>query len=480
MPNPELTSPARPLQPPPLCDQDAEEACLGVALGRPGLMDAVGPLTEHDFTFTRYAAAWRLASLIRESGRAVSALTVGSAIRAGEIAAGESDSGASAVLNDIALIAPMREVDARAAGERLRELTMRRRIAWLHLQAGTDAGDPIPGEAPADLISRALEALTELQADAVPPPENTPADDLDRILARADNAASDTALTIRAGLSDLDRMIGGFRAGELHIIGARPGMGKTIVGANIALNAAIEGDGALYFSLEVVGEQLRSRILCDLALHDGHEIWTRSLRQGSIPRALMPPLIKARYRLEELPLAIEDRRGITLAEMGARARQERARLKRNGKDLSIIVVDYLTLIQPADRYRGNKVAEVTELSRGLKILAGEMGVPVLAMCQLNRNTDNRNNADNRPRLSDLRESGSIEQDADSVTLLFREEYYVQQTRPAMKGTDAYAAWEAKYAEVRDRLEMIVAKNREGETGTIEAKVIARCSAVRDA
>jgi len=458
---------------PALEDVACEEACIAVAMTRPDLVDALGALQPSDFTHEFRSVAWSVCVELRNQGGKVSVLTVASVMH-GDVA------GYRAALNEIALSAPRDEAAARACADRVRDLALRRKLVTVFDTCIHNVGLDEVENPPAAIMAEAIDHLSGMVADTMPGGEGSAAADLDRILERAQSTKDDRTLKVMSGLSDWDSMIGGFRAGELHIIGARPGMGKTIVGANVAVNAAEAGHGALYFSMEVNREQLATRVLCDMVHRGGHELWTRTLRSGDIPRNLMNPLIEARYRLEELPFLIDGTRGLTLAEIGARARAARRDLRRTGKDLSLIVVDYMTLIQPADRYKGNKVAEVTELSRGLKILAGEMDLPVVALCQLNRNTDNRNNADNRPRLSDLRESGSIEQDADSVTLLFREEYYVQQKRPALKGGDAYALWEAQYVEVRDRLEMIVAKNREGETGTLETRVIARCSAVRDA
>lgn len=446
-----------------------EEACLGIAMGRPDLIDAMGVVTEADFYHEGFAATWRNIEVLRATGRVVSPLTVATFYKPAHEAAAE--------LNALAVLAPRTPHGAKAAGEELRRLRERRQLMEFGQAVFNDAAEDA-ADTPAAMIVRASARLQEIVPPA--PSVSSVSAELDRILDRAEDASRDPSVRVLSGLTDWDNRIGGMRAGELHIIGARPGMGKTIVGANIGVNVALEGKGALYFSMEVTREQLMQRILCDLVERGGHELWTRSLRAGNIMHNLLRPLIKAREVYDTLPLIIEEQRGMTLAEIAIKARMVRRDLRVQGRDLEIIVVDYMTLIQPADRYKGNKVAEVTELSRGLKILAGELGIPIIALCQLNRNTESRDNKDSKPRLSDLRESGSIEQDADSVTLLFREEYYVLLSEPSLKGTDAYAHWQAKMIEVRDRLELIVAKNREGETGTVECKVLARCSAVRDA
>ena len=462
-------------------DMDVEEAVIGVALAKPELIDELGSIQEEDFFAAWHRRVWALIEIALESGRQPSALTVISELRALR-AQGHlehmPDESFERDLNEIAILGSLvRPSEARAAGDCLRSLSQRRSLIAT-LDAGmNDARAAMLDDNPAAVAARIIDAV-----QAVSPVQDntkTRAEELDAILARAERAEADTGLKVYTGLDCIDDKIGGYRAGELHIIGARPGMGKTIVGANIALNAAERGQGALYFSIEMSSSQLSARVLCDMVHRSGHELWTNSVRKGSIPRNLMKPLIDARYKLEEMPFNVIDKRGITLAEMSMVARDCRRQMQKAGTDLSLIVVDYMTLIQPSDRYKGNKVAEVTELSRGLKIMAGDLNIPVVALCQLNRNTEARGNVDNRPRLSDLRESGSIEQDADTISLLFREEYYVGLREPSNKGDEGYAKWQADMAECRDRLEINLAKNRDGETGILEARILARCSAVRD-
>lgn len=460
------------------CNGEAEQALLAAVMFNPALADDFTFLRPDDFFWQAHIAVYALILDMRARGEAIHPIPLGLALadNPGWEAIGE---GAVEYLQRIVTESdPMPRNWVKGLAGTIQRLARQRDMIMVGEKIQNDAFTLPVGDTLAAMQSRAINALQ----DVIPAIEtaSTVAAELDRILDRAEDANRDKSLRVASGLTDWDRRIGKMRAGELHIIGARPGMGKTIVGANMAVNVALEGQGALYFSMEITREQLMGRILCDLVERGGHELWTRSLRAGNIMPTLLRPLIKAREIYDSLPLIIEEQRGLTLAEIAAKARLARKELRAKGCDLELIVVDYMTLIQPADRYKGNKVAEVTELSRGLKILAGEMGIPVVALCQLNRNTESRDNKDSKPRLSDLRESGSIEQDADSVTLLFREEYYVLLSEPGLKGTDAYAHWEAKLLEVRDRLEMIVAKNREGETGTVEVRVLARCSAVRDA
>lgn len=463
-------------------DVDVEETVIGIALAKPELMDDLGAIREEDFFCAWHRRVWCLIEMALEAGRRPSALTVIAELRelrAEGITQHMPDEAYERDLNEIAVLAGLcHPSEARAAGDMLRHLAQRRQLIAT-LDAGmNDARGALSNEPATALASRIIDAVQSV----TPQPSTTASrrEMLDRILSRAERADADTGLKVLSGLEVWDEKVGAMRPGELHIVGARTGMGKTIYGANVALNAAERGQGALYFSMEMSAEQLSARVLCDMVHRMGHELWTNSVRKGNIPRQFMKPMIDASDALLKLPLVINDRRGLTLADMGMAARECRRDLQKDGFDLSLIVVDYMTLIQPSDRYKGNKVAEVTELSRGLKIMAGELGIPIVALNQLNRNTEARGNADNRPRMADLRESGAIEQDADTISLLFREEYYIKAKEPALKGTQAYAMWEAELLECRDRLEINLVKNRDGETGVLEARVIARCSAMRDA
>ena len=338
-------------------DVDVEEAVLGVILAKPDYLDALGRIEEDDFFCTWHGAVFYIAECLRADGRSVSALSVISelrSLRAQGITDHIPDGDYDLDLNEIAICAPRNPDWAKAAGESLRSLAQRRRLIAA-LEAGQlDTIGAKAGETPLSLAARVVEAVQAV----IPQPETkaTKSQILNRVLERAERAEADTSLKVYSGLSEWDAKIGGMRPGELHIIGARPGMGKTIVGANFALSVAETGQGSLYASMEMSSEQLSSRVLCDMVHRGGQELWTRSLRKGSIPPYLMQPLIDASDRLEGLPLIIDDRRGLTLQEIGLAAQASRRDLKKQGRDLALIVIDYMTLIQPSDRYKGNKVA----------------------------------------------------------------------------------------------------------------------------
>ncbi|WP_439813756.1 replicative DNA helicase [Zavarzinia sp. CC-PAN008] len=274
---------------------------------------------------------------------------------------------------------------------------------------------------------------------------------------------------VNTGLDDLNRMLGGLHPSDLIILAGRPGMGKTALAANIGFNAAnarrkalangvepeLALDGAVvgFFSLEMSSEQLATRMLAD---HSG--ITTERIRRGQLGREDFVRLVESASEIEQTPFFIDATPGISMPTLRNRAR----RLKRT-QGLGLIVVDYLQLIEGKGR-GDNRVQEISEISRGLKILAKELNVPVLALSQLSRKPEERD--DKRPQLADLRESGSIEQDADLVLFVYRDEYYLQRKEPPA-GTAEHAAWQAEMDKVHNIAEVLVAKNRHGPTGKVE-------------
>ncbi len=271
------------------------------------------------------------------------------------------------------------------------------------------------------------------------------------------------------GLTDLDHKLGGLQRSDLIILAGRPSMGKTALATNIAYNVAKaykneqDADGSLktidggivgFFSLEMSSEQLATRILAEQA-----EISSEKIRRGMIDEHEFRKLSEVAAEMSRIPLFIDQTGGITVAQLSARARK----LKRQ-HGLDLLVVDYLQLLSGSKRGDTNRVQEITEITTGLKALAKELVVPIIALSQLSRQVENRE--DKRPQLSDLRESGSIEQDADVVMFVFREEYYIERTKPA-EGTPEFSDWMAKMSLASGRAEVIIGKQRHGPVGTVE-------------
>ena len=263
---------------------------------------------------------------------------------------------------------------------------------------------------------------------------------------------------VPTGLVDLDDRLGGLHKSDLVIIAGRPSMGKTALATNIAFNAAkkIQEDGKksciAFFSLEMSSEQLSTRILSEQA-----RIKSNDIRRGRISDEQFDKFIETSKNIAELPLYIDETPAISIAALSNRAR----RIKRlHGLDM--IVVDYIQLMRAAN-FRDGRVQEISEITQGLKALAKELSVPVLALSQLSRAVEQRD--DKKPMLSDLRESGSIEQDADVVMFVFRQSYYLKNKEPR-PATVEHAEWQAKMNEISHLAELLILKQRHGPTGTI--------------
>ncbi|THH38883.1 replicative DNA helicase [Aliishimia ponticola] len=272
---------------------------------------------------------------------------------------------------------------------------------------------------------------------------------------------------VSTGLIDMDKKLGGLHRSDLLILAGRPSMGKTSLATNVAFNIAkaykkgikpdgTEGtvDGGIvgFFSLEMSAEQLAARILSEVS-----EVPSEQIRRGDMTEAEFRRFVDAAKALEACPLYIDDTPAIPIAQLAARCR----RLKRT-HGLDAIFVDYLQLVRgTAD----NRVQEIAEISMGLKAIAKELNIPVVALSQLSRQVESRD--DKRPQLSDLRESGSIEQDADVVMFVFREEYYAEREKPSDDNLEAMAAWQERMERLHGRAEVIIGKQRHGPIGTVD-------------
>src|SRR5438477_5576530 len=275
---------------------------------------------------------------------------------------------------------------------------------------------------------------------------------------------------LATALKDLDSKMGGLQPSDLVIVAGRPGMGKTALATNIAYNVArawrgeVRADGHIdtvnggivgFFSLEMSAEQIATRIIAEQS-----GIASSTIRRGGIHESDFEKIKDVAVELQHLPFFIDETGGLTVAQLAARAR----RLKRQ-KGLDLLVIDYIQLLQGSTRRAlESRVQEVTEITTSLKALAKELNVPVLALSQLSRQVENRD--DKRPQLSDLRESGSIEQDADVVMFVFREEYYLSNKEPR-PGSEEHAKWQTDIALVHGKAEVIIGKQRHGPTGTVQ-------------
>ena len=278
---------------------------------------------------------------------------------------------------------------------------------------------------------------------------------------------------VPSGLTDLDDRLGGLHKQDLIIIAGRPSMGKTALATNIAFNAAENiqkqniKTSIAFFSLEMSSEQLSTRILSEQS-----RIKSNDIRRGKINQEDFEKFIEASKNLESLPLHIDDTPAITISAPSNRAR----RLKRK-QGLDLIVIDYIQLMKSSGFRNESRVLEIAEITQGLKALAKELDVPVLALSQLSRQVEQRE--DKKPQLADLRESGSIEQDADVVMFVFREQYYLEKQEPKL-GTAEHVEWQEKMNQVHNQAEIIIGKQRHGPTGLIKLEFESAFTKFKDA
>lgn len=274
---------------------------------------------------------------------------------------------------------------------------------------------------------------------------------------------------VSTGLIDMDKKLGGLHRSDLLILAGRPSMGKTSLATNIAFNiartykkgittsgeeGAVDGGVVGFFSLEMSAEQLASRILSEVA-----EIPSNQIRRGDFTESEFRRIVDAAKELEAAPLFIDDTPALPISQLAARAR----RLKRT-HGLDALFVDYLQLVRGTGRSE-NRVNEISEITMGLKAIAKELDIPVVALSQLSRQVENRE--DKRPQLSDLRESGSIEQDADVVMFVFREEYYKEREKPGDHELDKMGQWQEEMERLHGKAEVVIGKQRHGPIGTVE-------------
>ena len=265
---------------------------------------------------------------------------------------------------------------------------------------------------------------------------------------------------VPTGLTDLDEKLGGLHKSDLIILAGRPSMGKTALATNIAYNASQhilkrqEKSSVAFFSLEMSSEQLSTRILSEQA-----KIKSDDIRRGKVTEDEINRYIETSRNIYNLPLYIDETPAITIATLSNRAR----RIKRLF-GLSLVVVDYIQLMRSNSNKNDGRVQEISEITQGLKALAKELSVPVLALSQLSRAVEQRD--DKQPQLADLRESGSIEQDADVVMFVFREAYYLEEKQPKL-GSIEHAEWQSKMNDVNGLADIILGKRRHGTTGTVK-------------
>ena len=360
---------------------------------------------------------------------------------------------------------------ARDYAQMIYDLAVRRELIALGRDIADRAGKVDVASEPRDQITEAEQRLYKLGEQGV-------AERGFQSFLRAVTAAVDVANAayqrggglsgIPTALIDLDKKLGGLHPSDLIILAGRPSMGKTSLATNIAFNVAkaykrgrkpdgsdgaVEGGVVGFFSLEMSAEQLAARILSEAS-----EVPSEQIRRGDMTEHEFRRFVEAAKALEACPLYIDDTPALPISQVAARAR----RLKRT-HGLDVLMVDYLQLLKGSSK--DNRVQEVSEITQGLKAIAKELNIPVIALSQLSRAVESRE--DKRPQLSDLRESGSIEQDADVVMFVFREEYYKEREKPSDHELEKMAAWQQVMESCHGKAEVIIGKQRHGPIGTVE-------------
>lgn len=421
-------------------DLEAEKSLLGALL----LSDAAFPnvleiLQAEDFYDPRHIDIFKGMTSLYEHHRPIDLMTLTAELKAqGTI----KNIGGSPYLTELTNFVPTAS-HADAYAELVAQSALRRRL----IRAGTDIASAAYDNSTKieDLVGKAEKNLFEVSDKTVKSEyvalEDLLVDAYDRIEELHRNKGALRGL--KTGFRDLDKKTAGFQKGDLIIIGARPAMGKTTFAQNLAYNVATRNgtkSGVLFFSMEMANQEIVDRMISDIS---GIDNW--KIRTGNVTDDDFAKIGDALGDMNEVPLFIDDTSSMTILEL-----RNKARRAAHDHNISMVIVDYLQLLQGSDRYAGNRVQEVTEISRGLKTMARELEIPVIALAQLSRGVTGRD--DPRPVLSDLRESGSIEQDADLVMFLHRPDYYKQ-------NNDDFVP--------TNITELILAKHRHGPVGKIE-------------
>lgn len=456
-----------------LHDVQTEAVVIGVMMNDAARIDAFADrVRAEDFHEPVFGAVFDMIVREHSAGRPANALAIGSLLRGNPIADAMGGPGFVARLTSDPLIL----LTNASAASRVADLAKRRRLyAELQILIGeltTATEDPVE-----ELVGALDATLAESLQQATTVKSVSLAKAFDETLDLIDREARGEipkGVEI-AGLDDWNQLTGGMRAGEVTIIGARPGMGKTAVALAVATGAARNGHGTLLVSLEMKTEELVKRSIADLLWdYDERAPHFEHVKKGYFNEFDKQIIDGVRARIKDWPLILTDPSKLKIGRLAMSIRRYQRQLSSKGQRLELVVLDYLGLIKPDERGAGRYEA-VGEISRTIKEVAKECGVHIVMLAQLNRDCEKRE--DKRPQLSDLRDSGDIEQDADNIVFLFREEYYLEKSEPP-KDDKKRSEWEEQMGFARDRIEIIAAKRRNGKTGKRLCWFFAERQAVR--
>lgn len=460
---------------------EIEQNLLGAILGGGDHRGTLARLTSEHFLEPAHAEIYRLAVAAQEQYGTTAMPTV-LRMASREFVQGFSDRSGTPLAAYLAGMVSSTPFDVRNIKGGARAVLSQ--WARLRLKAEAEAlanaaSDPSsnPGELARSMVSRADEIASHLRTGHRANTRYTFAEAAQAALTASIEARHSQRLTgVTTGLADLDRATGGLQRRDLVLLGARPSMGKTTLGTSIARHAAAEGTGVGFFSLEMDHAKLMARMLSDLAHQDRQRVPYQEMIAGRLSDDQEEAAAQALERYVALPILVDDASGLTIAEVRNRTEIMLEDAQERGAPLGLLILDHLGKVKPSARYAGNRNNEIGEITEGLKNIAREFDLAVLLLSQLSRQVESRD--DKRPQLSDLRDSGNIEQDADAVLFLHRAAYYLERSEPA--DPDERIEWLSKMDACRNRGELAIAKQRNGPCLTIDLHIDMACSAVRNA
>jgi replicative DNA helicase len=460
-----------------LSSPELEQGLLGAILNSNAIFDVIEPMVSaDDFAEPLHAQLLETIAVTRESGGLVTLPLVIAAM--GGHGAGLVAEGMTARQYAARLAAEAVTIrEAAAYAKQIREFANRRKIlaAAEMMMAGVHSN-----QASADTAGAGIELLDDIavRAAAGSTPQMTLREANEQSLMRMQFGMQNPGKLagISWGLAGLNAKTGGLKRGEMTVLAGRPGMGKTALALCLARATSAANEPTLFFSLEMGGVSLSDRQLADVAFDHRNQIPYYDIANGTVSNAQAQQLVEAARVQRDWPLTIDPAPGLTVSQITARARKHKQMLERQGKRLGPVIVDHMHIVRPSNRYSGARVNEVGEISAALKGLAKELDVPVIALAQLSRALESRD--DKRPTMADLRDSGTIEQDADTIIFVYREAYYLERATGCKPELEQVRI--DRLIDVKDQLEAIVAKQRNGPTGTVNLFCNIACNAIRDA
>lgn len=453
------------VEPPQIANIEEEAALLGVLLQHRNLIDPIADkVSSEDFAEPLHGRIYAAILKLHNEGKAANVVTVKPLLDDDPDLA---EVGGPAYLVKIMGTSGVEAIGAKDFADDIRCLAEKRKL--LESLGETLIEGRKPTVSPNELVSAVETAIASVTERNDAATQLSAAECVKRVLEGFDKRESG----VSSGIGPIDAGIGALLPKQLIIVAGRPSMGKSAVASSYALGAAATGHGVLFVSLEMSAEELGERIAADLCFDTSVQVPYSAIVEGRVTSEQGRQIARAYDRLQDMPLSIVDMATCTISRLNALVRRHSRRMAAKGKKLELVIVDYLQLLRP-DRNTENRTQEITQVSIGLKAIAKEHGVSVMALAQLSRSVESR--GDKRPIMADLRESGQIEQDADAIMFLYRPEYYLKQAEPS--DPNDRPKWDSLMDDARGKIEFIVAKRRRGCTGTSHGRFYGAFQAVR--